>query len=531
MKRRTPRFAGTIPTIAIICTMAAAIGCSASQDKPTSSSAPQPPPTVSPQQIQTYCAHCHAYPPPDSFPRSAWKEEVEKAYKLIGLSQMDRRARRVPAPPPLEQVVQYFEERAKPELPPADIVPAATPLALRFQPQSYPPPPQIRAPAISNVNLVHLFDERRLDVLACDMRAGRVMALRPYESAPQWRMLGSVPHPCHTEVIDLDGDGVKDILVANLGSMEPMDHSNGSVVWLRGQRDGGFTVVPLLEGIGRVADVQAADFRGIGRLDLVVAEFGWFHTGRILYLENQTADWSHPVFVPRELDERHGGIHVPVTDLNGDGRPDFVALLGQEHETIVAFVNQGGGAFRQETIYTAPHPAYGSSGIQLVDMNGDGRVDVLYTNGDTMDPPYLLKPYHGIQWLENQGSFPFVHHPIAPMYGVHRAVAADFRGCGRLDIMAVSYLPPDRFPQRKERNLDAVIYLEQTTPGQFARHSLKTVHCDHATCCAGDIFGSGRIDLATGDLLFHPSDQAIVIWKNQGRATREAAPNQTVPRP
>jgi hypothetical protein len=348
------------------------------------------------------------------------------------------------------------------------------------------------------------------------MRAGRVMALRPYVHSPVWEILGAVPHPCHTEVVDLDGDGVKDILVANLGSMEPQDHTNGSVVWLRGQRGGGFTAIPLLKGVGRVADVQAADFRGIGRLDLVVAEFGWLQTGRILYLENETTDWSNPVFKLRELDERHGAIHVPVADIDGDGRPDFVALLSQEHESIIAFLNKGGGEFRKETILVAPHPAYGSSGIQLVDLNGDGRLDVLYSNGDTMDPPYLLKPYHGIQWLENQGRFPFLHHPIAPMYGVHRAVAADFRGNGKLDIMAVSYLPPDRFPQRKQQDLDAVIYLEQTSPGQYARHSLETVDCDHATCAVGDIFGSGRIDLVTGDFLYRSSDRAITLWKNLG---------------
>ena len=56
------------------------------------------------------------------------------------------------------------------------------------------------------------------------------------------------------------------------------------------------------------------------------------------------------------VDERHGAIHVPVCDLNGDGRPDFVALISQEHETVVAFLNEGGGRFRKETLYTAPHP-------------------------------------------------------------------------------------------------------------------------------------------------------------------------------
>jgi hypothetical protein len=151
-----------------------------------------------------------------------------------------------------------------------------------------------------------------------------------------------------------------------------------------------------------------------------------------------------------------------------------------------------------------------------VDLNADGKLDVLYTNGDSRDEPAILKPYHGIQWLENQGSFPFVHHPITPLYGVHRAVAADFRGCGKLDIVAVSFLPEHAYPQRKQRDLDAVIYLEQTEPGQFVRHSLESGSCDHLTCVAGDFLATGKVDLVTGNSGPAAAGHAITLWKNPG---------------
>jgi hypothetical protein len=156
--------------------------------------------------------------------------------------------------------------------------------------------------------------------------------LRPYEANPTWRVLAKLPVPCHAEVVDLDGDGNLDVIVACLGSFYPSDSRAGSVVWLRGSADGTFTAIPLLEGVGRVADVQAADFNGDGKLDLVAAVFGWRKSGEILYLENRTKDWSKPVFVPHVVDKRHGAIHVPVCDLNGDGKPDFVALISQEQE-------------------------------------------------------------------------------------------------------------------------------------------------------------------------------------------------------
>jgi hypothetical protein len=320
--------------------------------------------------------------------------------------------------------------------------------------------------------------------------------------------------------VDLDGDGILDVLVANLGSFYPTDDRCGSVVWLRGRPDGTFTPIPLLEGVGRVADVRAADFRGVGKLDLVVAAFGWRKTGEVLYLENRTTDWSRPKFVPRMLDARHGAIHVPVGDIDGDGRPDFVALISQEHETVVAFLNQGDGKFKKKTLYQAPHPGYGSSGIELVDLNGDGLLDVLYTNGDSLDPPYLLKPYHGVQWLENTGKFPFRHHHLASMYGAMRAVAADFSGRGRKEIVAVSFLPARWFPERKGLGLDAAVLLERTAPGKVVRHPLEKVACEHFTCAAGDLFGDGTMHLVTGNFWFTEGRKGrpgVTVWENTRR--------------
>jgi hypothetical protein len=461
-------------------------------------------------QIQYFCSRCHAYPRAEILPRAAWKAEVELAYQFFAESTLPMQA------PPIDDVVKYYEMHAPLELPLPFIEKATAPPPVSFQRTGYRAPAQAPVPAVANVNLVHLFDERRLDVLACDLRAGLVMALSPYAPSPAWQVLGTQPNPAHAEVVDLDGDGVKDILVANLGSATQTDQRVGSVVWLRGGRDGRFTPITLLEGVGRVADVQAADFRGVGKLDLVVAVFGWRRTGEVLYLENQTTDWSHPRFVPHPLDDRHGAIHVPVGDINGDGRPDIVALISQEHETVVGFLNEGNGRFRKETLFTGPHPAYGSTGVQLADLNADGKLDVLYTNGDSRDEPPLLKPYHGVQWLENQGTFPFVHHPIAPLYGAHRAVAADFRGCGKLDIVAVSFLPEGAYPQRKQRDLDAVIYLEQTEPGQFVRHSLETGTCDHLTCVAGDVFATGKVDLVTGGFNSASAEHPVTVWKNPG---------------
>jgi hypothetical protein len=347
---------------------------------------------------------------------------------------------------------------------------------------------------------------------------GQIWAVTLSKSPPEWRLLASITAPGHVEVVDLDGDGHLDLLVADLGSYFSTDDRVGKVIWLRNDGQGNFTPITLLEGVGRVADVQAADFRGNGKLDLVVAVFGWRTTGEILYLENRTTDWSRPTFNRTVLDDRPGAIHVPVGDINGDGKPDFVALISQGSETIVAFINRGDGSFRKETIHAAPHPAFGSSGIQLVDLNGDGKPDVLYTNGDNLDGAFVLKPYHGIQWLENQGKFPFVAHRLASMYGVMRAEAIDIDGDGDLDVVAVAFLPNQILSKYKDLHIESMLLLEQTEPGKFRRHVLETDNCAHLTCTAGNLFGDERNHIVAGNFVNLHSQQkdTLSVWKNLG---------------
>jgi hypothetical protein len=315
---------------------------------------------------------------------------------------------------------------------------------------------------------------------------------------------------------DVDRDGTEDLLVGDMGDFFPADHARGAVIWMRGvgkRKFGAF----WLDGWPRVADVRTADFNGDGRNDLAVAAFGWRKTGHVSILENRTTRPSQPDFAPHTIDKRPGSIHVIPADLNADGRMDFVTLLAQEHETVLAYLNRGPGgfSFEQKVIYAAPHPNWGSSGIQLVDLDGDRDLDVLMTHGDTFDDG-IVKPYHGIQWLENTGGYPFVEHTIARMPGVHAAKAADIDGDGDLDIVAGALLAGGS--DVDEKLLPALAWLEQTKPRTFARHTIRMGFPRHATVDAGDIDGDGDIDVIAGNFSIKEGAKGWVdVWINEMR--------------
>jgi hypothetical protein len=444
-------------------------------------------------EVDHFCAACHLYPTPDSFPRHRWKEEVEQGYHFYESSTLRLKV------PPLPAVVRYYENRAPEEFPLLPATPTAAQNPFRFERIAFPNPEGTQLPAVANVRFAQLAKNGPPELIVCEMHRGQIFAVNPRDPGAKPRLLSTaVAHPAHAEAVDLDRDGRQDLLVSDLGKFFPTDERVGKLFWLQARADGGFEPQVLLSDVGRVADAQAADFDGDGDLDIVVAVFGWTQTGEVVYLENQTTDWKQPKFTPRILDKRHGAIHVPIADLNGDGKLDFVALLSQENEIVIAFLNDGKRNFTPQTIYQAPHPGFGSSGIQLVDLDRDGKLDVLYCNGDTLDRT-MLRPYHGIHWLRNTGGFPFEAQRLTSMYGVHRALAADFDGDGDMDVAGVALLPePGYTALCRQHDLDAVILLEQTEPGKFLRHSLERVNCDHATADVADIDGDGRPDFVTG---------------------------------
>jgi hypothetical protein len=400
--------------------------------------------------------------------------------------------------PTVERATNYYLERAPEQLPIRLASAVSQANSIQFANQSLDYLPETAGfGAVTHVQFAQLIHDGPEVLLVCDGRYGLVLAGSPGKS-DRLKVLGTVPQPCHVQVVDLDRDGFRDVLVASLGEFKPTDAKKGAVYWLRGRPRGAYETVELLSGIGRVADVRAADFDGDADLDLIIAEFGWRAVGGLIYAENVTVDEEVPAFELRRLDGRRGAVHIPVTDLNGDGHSDFLALFSQESESVVAFINDGSGYFSTRTIFDARNPAWGFSGMELVDMDNDGRLDVLMTNGDTFDN-FVLKPYHGISWLRNDGDLSFSFHHVADMPAVYNAKAADMDADGDKDIVACAFFAPAQDYSGVEPDaLESLVWFEQEAPGSFRRHLLQRGECVHLSLDLADCDGDGFIDIVVG---------------------------------
>jgi hypothetical protein len=125
-----------------------------------------------------------------------------------------------------------------------------------------------------------------------------------------------------------------------------------------------------------------------------------------------------------------------------------------------------------------------------------------------------------VQWLENRGSDGFEYHRITDMTGAYRALAADFDRDGDEDVVTVAFLPRMvQPPELRGPNQPSIVLMEQTTPGQFRRHTLERGSPNYATLALGDFDDDGDCDfaVASGPTVAEARQDKhyLTVWWNQ----------------
>ncbi|MEO5959465.1 MAG: VCBS repeat-containing protein, partial [Opitutaceae bacterium] len=292
-------------------------------------------------------------------------------------------------------------------------------------------------PWVSNLIAVDLDRDGREDVVACEAQDHEVIWLKQNAGGrfEEIVLAKNMRGPVHTSAVDLDGDGDLDLLVACMAELFPNNDRIGTIFAL--ENDGRQTFTPhiLLERVARVTDVQAADLNGDGKLDLAVVQFG-YDQGEVRWME-RTGPWE---FRSHNLLNLSGGVNIRIADFTGDGTLDIVTNLSQQWEEVYLFDNDGRGNFKTRTLFGSTNDDFASSNLTSGDLDGDGRPDIVFANGDGFGPTSQPgpRPWHGVQWLQNGGGGAFKFHRLGTLAGAYSPVILDLDQDGHNDIVAVS---------------------------------------------------------------------------------------------
>jgi len=469
-------------------------------------------------KVERFCGDCHPLPAPESFPRDRWPKEVRQGFDFYLASLRTDLPR-----PPEGDAIRYFQATAPDRL----SVPRAadrpeSPPPIVFQPVTGLTGADTPDPAVAQVVALPRTGAGTtpLRLLSTDMRSGEIRSWELSGESARGEVVARLAHPCRLtaatpRTVGTDTPAGEDgWFVGDLGSFLPEDHAEGGVFFFPGGPRAG-EPVPIRRGLGRVIEAVPFDWDQDGRRDLLVAEFGWRAGGALRMIPGGAEPGAVSGAADVVIDPRHGVLDLRVADLDGDGQDDVVAAFAQEHESVEAWFSRGKGTYDHREIARFPDPSWGSSGIDIADLDSDGDLDILHANGDTMDSG-LARPTHGIRALLNDGAAGFRIVEIARMPGVSQVRAADLDGDGDLDVVASAVHPGAA--AEPPGTFDAVIWVEQGRGGLWIPHSVERDDCRYAAFTLADADGDGRIDIVAGVWLAESSGvpaPAIRVWLNR----------------
>lgn len=244
---------------------------------------------------------------------------------------------------------------------------------------------------------------------------------------------------------DFNGDGAQDVVafrsygVANAFQPElvlGLNDGKGNFTYN--------TIIPgpTLTSTNATASVEpfAVDFNGDGKLDLLIDQplTAAGPSGPYLVLNNGDNTFGTPKIVSLGVSLACVPSYMDVGDINGDGKPDMVIAYGGDGSCVTGkkgntpsgffvLLNQGGGNFTPSFI---PY-GYGAYQPKLVDLNGDGKLDLVLSDSLGSQGFYYLYAIPG----RGDGTFDNANAQLLlENTAVSTIVPGDFDGDGKADL-------------------------------------------------------------------------------------------------
>ena len=245
-------------------------------------------------------------------------------------------------------------------------------------PGTFNPALVLNSPGASQVAIADMNGDGLPDLVSADFNVSLFVQTSPgtfaapvglYGGGANWVALG-----------DLNGDGAMDVALTDSVGVKVLMHTGAASSMTFAAPVSVFTPTPNANVIGG-SIIAIADVDGDGLNDLVITDPG------------PTGGMSTAVLVLIQDPANHGTFLAPVgyaiatqdrpqsillRDLEGTGKLDIV-IGGQKFVTVLLHDPANPGKFLPASIYTAP----GANGIAIADINGDGKPDIVVSNGVT----------------------------------------------------------------------------------------------------------------------------------------------------
>jgi len=221
-----------------------------------------------------------------------------------------------------------------------------------------------------------------------------------------------------------------DTYFTEIGKLYPTELSTGSYSQLKDSISS-----TLITALHRPVHTEIEDLDNDGVPEIVVCNFGNKIGSLSLFKKDRSGKYTEDVLMLLA-----GAIKCYIKDMDGDGKKDIVVLFSQGDESVWIFYQKDKLKFKAKRVLRFP-PNYGTTDMVLVDYNHDGLTDIVTVHGDNADYSNILKAYHGIRININQGNGVFQEKFFYPIYGVTKVLAEDFDKDGDIDFAATAFFP------------------------------------------------------------------------------------------
>jgi hypothetical protein len=226
--------------------------------------------------------------------------------------------------------------------------------------------------------------------------------------------------------VDIDGDGKPEIVTAS---------QNKGIAWYKTPADPSrpwpkHVVGPAVHG--SIAPAGFGDIAGHGHVDVVSANT-WYEN-----VDGKGLKWVAHANIPFGRKGPFGVcVRCCVVDIDGDGRQELVMADCDIVDSKIAILrNEDGHGGKWSRSDLAMSFTYGSlHSLAVADLNNDGRLDILSNEQEELLPPGRKNP----RWViwENRGNGQFAERIILDgRLGGHELQVVDLDGEGRLDILS-----------------------------------------------------------------------------------------------